>query len=298
MPSEYEVVSTRLHHHVARGLEVDTPLGDWYRTYQAGCPLACDDWEGFRDPRETTYTSYTALQKEKETYVDGLFRSMEDSRYDAGLSSDCIERLEAFVPPLRYPCHALQMIASYVGQMAPASRITIACAFQAADEMRRVQRLSYRMAMLRLERPAFGDEAKATWTDSAAWQPLRRLVERLLTTYDWGEAFAALSLCTKPLFDDFVTDYVSARAKEAGDYTLAQLFGSLHEDSVWHRSWARALVTHAVAQRPDNRDVLRGWVIRWWPEAESALAALDANDARGPVVERTRAWLAEMGVSI
>ena len=54
------------------------------------------------------------------------------------------------------------MLAAYVGQMAPSGRITIACALQAADEMRRVHRLAYRMALLRRLRPDFGDAGQAT----------------------------------------------------------------------------------------------------------------------------------------
>jgi Methane/Phenol/Toluene Hydroxylase len=40
--------------------------------------------------------------------------------------------------PLRFPGHGLQMLAAYIGKMAPSSRITMAASFQAADEMRSV----------------------------------------------------------------------------------------------------------------------------------------------------------------
>ena len=47
------------------------------------------------------------------------------------------------------------MLAAYIGKMAPSSRITIAASFQAADEMRRVQRLAYRMRQLQVTHPEF-----------------------------------------------------------------------------------------------------------------------------------------------
>ena len=72
-----------------------------------------------------------------------------------------VDTLERLLPPLRYLYHGLQMLAAYVGQMAPSGRITIAAALQAADEMRRVQRIAYRMAMLRRLRPGFGDVGQA-----------------------------------------------------------------------------------------------------------------------------------------
>jgi hypothetical protein len=57
--------------------------------------------------------------------------------------------------PLRFPGHGLQMLAAYIGKMAPSSGITMAASFQAADEMRRVQRLAYRMRQLQVTHPEF-----------------------------------------------------------------------------------------------------------------------------------------------
>ena len=49
--------------------ELDVPLKAWYRRYQQESPLVCTSWEKFRDPRETTYTKYTDLQRGKEIFV-------------------------------------------------------------------------------------------------------------------------------------------------------------------------------------------------------------------------------------
>jgi methane/phenol/toluene hydroxylase len=50
--------------------------------------------------------------------------------------------LSGLVAPFRYAGHEFQMIASYVGQMAPSGRIVITAALQAADEMRRIQKIA------------------------------------------------------------------------------------------------------------------------------------------------------------
>ena len=55
MPSEYELVTTGLHHHTRSGFEVRVPIAQWYERYCAGARIVCSDWERFRDPRETTY---------------------------------------------------------------------------------------------------------------------------------------------------------------------------------------------------------------------------------------------------
>ena len=134
LPTEYELVSTRLHYYTTRGFEVDVPLQQWYRQYQQGSPLTCTDWEQFVDPRQTTYTTYTGLQAVKETFVDGLLEWLEVTAYDQGLSSTWVQLLDRVLAPMRYPCHALQMVAAYIGQMGPCGRLTLVGMFQAADE--------------------------------------------------------------------------------------------------------------------------------------------------------------------
>ena len=141
-PSVYEIATSRLHYYPARGFEIGTPADDWYRRYQRESPLHLDDvcdWEEFSDPRETTYATYVERQRAKEVFCAGLFASMEATGYDARLPARWVESLERVFAPLRYPIHGLQMIAAYVGQMAPSGRLTTAMLFQSADEVRRVQ---------------------------------------------------------------------------------------------------------------------------------------------------------------
>jgi toluene monooxygenase system protein E len=177
--------------------------------------------------------------------------------------------------PLRYPVHGFQMIAAYVGQMAPSGRITVASLFQAADEMRRIQRIAYRMTLLESVDPAFGKESKNAWMRDPAWQPLRELVERCLVTYDWGEALIALNVCVKPLFDELFMTYLSKEADLHDDHLLGQIFSSLGEDCRWHREWTTALLRVALEDNENNRAVVQGWVTRWAVRAQRAMASFD-----------------------
>ena len=70
------------------------------------------------------------------------------------------------------------------------------------------------------------------------WQPLRQYVERLLVTYDWGEAFVALNLVLKPMIDDLFLKRTSDLALGQDDHLLGQILYSLGEDSDWHRRWS------------------------------------------------------------
>jgi toluene monooxygenase system protein E len=273
MPSEYELVSSDLHYYTEKGFAVSTPVARWYRRYQEGSPLRCRDWERFRDPRETTYTRYTTLEDGRESFVDGLFAFTEESGYDQGLSAAWLETLGRVFTPLRYPGHGLQMLAAYVGQMAPGGRITIAALFQTADEIRRVQRIAERARSLELARPGFAPGGKAAWERDPIWQPLREAIERMLVTYDWGEAFVALNLVLKPMFDDLFMVRLADRARREGDPLLGELCFSLDEDCRWHRGWARALSKMAIEDTEGNREVIEGWIRKWYPEAARAVAA-------------------------
>ena len=294
-PTDYEIATSRLHYYLGRGFEPALPLADWYRRHQVESPLRCDDWDRFRDPRQTTYAAYTALQHASEEQIDRI----PDSPHDAGW----LDLLDGLLPPARYLFHGFQMLAAYVGQMAPSSRITVVCALQAADEVRRVTRLARRMAAVRAVRPMFGDGAKARWEREPAWQAARKLVETMLVTYDWAEAFTAFNLCAKPPIDAFFWSEIPRLARAKGDVGLADTLGSLAADGDWHRDWSGALVGLALDAHAGNGAVLRDWIEKWRPAAEAAvldlapLAGSGAATASAGAIQTGRVWLGRIGMT-
>jgi len=166
------------------------------------------------------------------------------------------------------------MAAAYVGHMAPGGRVVVAALMQAGDEIRRIQHVAYRIGQLRRTHPAFGDDDRGIWERDPAFQPLREVLERLLVTYDWGEAFVALNLCLKPAVDDFVVTRLAGCARAAGDHSLAELLFALRADCAWQRAWTDALVTVTIADQPANREHVERWTAEWRPRAGRAIAAL------------------------
>ena len=277
MPTEYEVVSTDLHYNYPDGFELtDTPVIDWYRRHREGSKLCSSNWESFADPRRTTYRSYTELQDRKEDVIDGLLRQIDDEGYDDDLSEVWVDFLDRWYAPLRFPAHGLQMLAAYVAQMAPASRVTNCAAFQAADEMRRVQRIAYRTAQLADHRPSVDVGAhRRRWEQTDAYQPLRELIERAWIAYDWGEALVVTNVVIKPLFDRLVNvELAGELAVLNHDPILRNLHFSLDEDARWHREWSRHLIRLAIIDTPENADVVSRWIDAWRPLAVEAIGAL------------------------
>lgn len=298
-PNDYDIASTRLLYYPGRGFETAVPLAGWYRTYQHGSELACDDWEKFRDPRETTYARYVELQRTKEAFVDGVLAAGAEGAHDRRLPPAWLSALGGLMSPLRYPVHGLQMVSAYVAHMAPSGRIMIASLLQCADEARRIERLAYRTRQLQQVSSGFGSDARARWERDAMWQPMRELVERLLVTYDWGEALVALACVVKPRFDALFTTHLAELARRAGDDVLANVVFSLSEDCRWHREWSRALIEVALAARSKNRAVIAAWIARWTPFAVRAIAGLAPAFEPGvpaAVEAASGAWLSSAGL--
>jgi toluene monooxygenase system protein E len=302
MPTEYEVVTTGLLYYLERGFEVAVPVGPWYERHQRGSGLACTDWERFRDPRETTYTSYTALQSRQEVHLEGVSRSWLAAQHDAAAAAGWRDTFNAVVAPLRFPLHGFQMIAAYVGQLAPGGRITIAALFQAADELRRIHAIAQRMGQLRWADPVAPEHSRHQWQAVAAWQPLRRAVERALCAFDWGEALVALNLCLKPLVEGLFLGELGRLARRRQDFLLAELLASFDEDARWHRAWSGALVRLALDDRPANGAAIDGFLDRWAPVAREAIWGAAPLLGEGGAAAATaaeagwRQWLRTLGL--
>jgi toluene monooxygenase system protein E len=195
---------------------------------------------------------------------------------DANLDPAAVTLLGGLFTPSRYLCHGFQQVEAYIGYMAPSSYITNAAAFATADFLRRVTTVAYRTRELQIARPdsGIGSAERSEWEGHDGWQPARKAVEYALVSYDFGEAFTALNLVLGPTLDDVLLTQLGRAAKGRGDDLTWLLTSFLDVDSRRRGRWSRALADLAVAQRPDNRDVLAKWVGRWAARADEAALGL------------------------
>jgi toluene monooxygenase system protein E len=267
IPTQYELQGSQLAYHPRLGSSVRTPTLSFHE--QHACSWQVPDWEAFNDPQETTYSTYVATRRDREVHVDQLLAACDDGSYDAALDRRWLDVLDALLSPLRYPCHALQLTAAYVAQLAPAGKLTVMLAFQAADEMRRVSRFAYRTKQLMLAHPGFAEHARERWLSDPALQPLREVSERLLATYDFSEAFCALNLVLKPMFDEVFGVTLARVALAQRDDIFARMLHSLHEDHRWHAEVATGFARFVSAQ--GHAPALRAPLERWQPRVREAL---------------------------
>jgi toluene monooxygenase system protein E len=208
--------------------------------------------------------------------VRELCSEFHDRGHDGSLSKDWVKTLRTVFTPARYPLHGMQLIAAYVGQIAPSSYITNAACFEAADYVRAVCVIAYRTRELQMAHPKAGfvDGEQATWETDKAWQPVRKVIEEALVAYDWSESFAALNLVFRPTLESVFYRTFADVASRNGDELTSLLLANLGDDNERSARWSAALCNYAIAQNPNNAAVLQQWVDKWSPAADEAAKSM------------------------
>jgi toluene monooxygenase system protein E len=241
----------------------------WLIRHRDGIKLTVPDWNAFRDPDQFTYRKYVTSQDNSETYVDGVIKEFV-SIGRAGIAPDF---LQTCLTPSRYLTHGLQMMSAYLQQLAPSAYVGNCAAFQAADQLRRVQRVAYRTRQLDAAYPgrSFGKTERSAWEQAPEWQGLRKGIERLLVAFDWDDAFVGLNLVVKPLADELTLRQFAIVARHLGTDLDALVADNLFLDAERSRRWTVAFTRFAIAGNPGNREHLQALVLKWRPLADEVM---------------------------
>lgn len=271
-PSEYAIRSGRLDYYRDGRFEVDAPLSHWFERHGAAHDLPGCDWERFDDPAAFTYASYVARRRDDELFAARLLDEPEPS---SAPDRALLETWAHGLSPLRFVYHALQMSSAYVAHLAPASKISIAATFQAADELRRVQRVAYRLAQLeRRSGQPLANAGRDAWLRDSTWQGVRALLETLLVSYDFSESLLALNAVVAPACDALFFRRLGAQLSVQGDSTSARLLEALQRDGEWHRAWSQALLALIVSSSTVAEARVDELTARWRPRVFEALCPL------------------------
>lgn len=319
VPSEYEAVTYKFHNHFRNEpapfeLSEDWSLNVFYKTNREASPLVAsvEDWEAYRDTRAYTYRRYIEDQKDREVYCDNLIDEFEARNHYEGLPSDWLNFLGDGYFPVRFPGHAMQMSAAYLGQMAPSAFVTNTFYFQMGNEMRRVQRQAYLAQVMAMDagRPelADSDRSRATWTGAPEWQGLRELIEKQLVAYDFGENLASRQLVVRPIFDHLFNTEIAKLAEANGDGLIAMLHDDFRmHDQHYAEENTKGLMAYATERGEGNAALLRDHAATWMVLGEKTARGLAEAFAKAPgadsaetILSRTLAaqetFLAECGL--
>ncbi len=135
------------------------------------------------------------------------------------------------------------------------------------------------------------EAARDAFLKEEPWQPVRRLLERLAATRDWGEVIVAANLCFEPVVGMLLRRELGIRAAAAnGDTVTPTLARAASSEWSWVRGWTAEFVqflAHDSRYGSSNRSVVAGWVDEWLPRARrAALALAPVANSVGVDVER------------
>lgn len=265
-PSEYEVVTHNMNHTFraddGQPLEMgpDVQGNVWLREHRDQHIFGVEAWNDFRDPDKLTYRKYCQVQDESETYIDELLKNFTVSKKaDASLDAHALQFLSESMTPQRYLGHGQQMLSCYIQQMAPSTYVSNCATFQAADTLRRVQRVAYRTKQLDNENPSFGfgHGERAMWEKDSSWQPVREAIEKLMVEYDFDRAVSGFQLCVKPMLDNLFLNQFAIVARSLGAEVDALIAENLYADSLRHQRWTVDFVKFVIEKNSTGKNELR-----------------------------------------
>lgn len=251
-------------------------------------------WYAFRDPDELWERPYYQQGAQCEKEIDA---AVKGARAD-GLLADVDPAWVAFLRrdgqvPAFFE-HGLWSIATRRSRAALSDVLTHGIVLYAAMKQRQAQALVIEGMDLDED---LGDvtieAAKERWMREAAWQPTRRLVERLGTTTDWGELIFVSGVVVEPLLGGLLRRELLLRgALASADPITPVVVRNAQRENAWWRSYSVALAQFVLAdpeQGAANRARLEGWHASWAPEVLDAVAALEPVFAQAPGTDFARA---------
>ncbi|WP_281783323.1 hypothetical protein [Sinimarinibacterium flocculans] len=272
--------------------------------YPESTRLKARDWWAYRDPAEDWYRPFVDRQAAIGVSIDqAIAGARRSSMYDH-VSPTWLQFLRTHYAVFRYPDYGLFMCQCHVQRDALSDVVSAPTVFQGLEKDRHAQDVALYCMELESLIPRFSDEqSKVLWLEHQAWQPTRRLVERLLACRDWGEIHLMINLVFEPLVSTLMSrELVIRHAPRHGDSVTPVIEQAVEADREVRQSSVRALVVFLLDQDPDNRATIDGWLGQWAPLGLEAIEAFMpvfaelgvSRDEHAAIVERLLADWAEL----
>lgn len=231
------------------------------------------DWYVFKDPRQFYYGNWTMTRARQQDSMESNFEFVESrgllSLLPADVRSDALELLL----PLRHVAAGANMNNSSICAYGYGTGITAPCMFHAMDQLGIAQYLT-RLGLL-IADPEVLDEAKESWLKGAQWQDLRRYVEDTFVLPDWFELFVAQNLVLDGLLYPLVYGaIVDGDFAARNGSSIAMLTAFMTEWGEETSKWVDAQIKVAVAESPENKALVTGWIKGWRDRAVTAIKPL------------------------
>lgn len=248
------------------------PERDIYDTRRTAVTMR--DWYALKDPRQFYYGSYTIARAKQQEALDRQMEFAEKRELLRGLPEAARQAIVFALVPLRHYEWGANTNQCLVAAYGWGTALTQAAMLGAMDRLGMAQHLSRIGLLVDGNSGESLAEAKQHWVAHADWQPMRREVERSFVVRDPIEALVAQCLVADglvyPLFYQQLDGWM-ARRHGVGLATVLDHMTRWHDETA---KWVDAVVKTIVAESPENRARVQGWVDHWRTAFAGALAPL------------------------
>jgi methane monooxygenase component A beta chain/propane monooxygenase small subunit len=273
--------STRL-----RCNSVVKPSTWWYDQNRAGRPSvelgvdqieqvgqqARDGWWGYRDPAQMWFRPYVEMQANQENMLELATNGAARLELYGSVSPTWLKFLGDYFAAWRHVEYGLFMALCYAQREALSDVVATPFLFQAVDKERHAQDIALHCMALEQMIEGFSDAGEIeVWMNDSVLQPVRRYVEQMIASRDWGEIVVAVNLVFEPLVGRLMTNYLVARQGSlCGDIVTPLISQTADTDRQRSSAATAELCRFVIGNVSENKKVLEEWVARWTPEALAA----------------------------
>ncbi|MCW3011921.1 MAG: Methane monooxygenase [Solirubrobacterales bacterium] len=253
----------------------------------ASTELAVATWSAFRDPNELWERPYYQQGAQCEKEIDAAVEGARAEGLNAGMPDAWVEFLRRDGQVTAFVEHGIWSIATRRSRAALSDVLTHGIVLYAAMKQRQAQ--AHVIHGMDLDQD-LGDvtieAAKERWLQAEAWQPTRRLVERMGTITDWAELIVVSGLVVEPLLGAGLRRELLLRPALANaDPVTPVIARNAQREWAWWRDFSQAFTEFVLTDEEHgaaNRDIVERWLASWEPEARAAVDALEPVFSTAP----------------
>lgn len=241
--------------------------------------LNINDYSCYRDPHKLTYRSYTFLQDDEEKKLDAVLEGARVSNSFENINSSLTPILQNYIPGMRHYFWGVAMIGVYASTYTPSGTVSNSLLYQSFDCMRAAQHfveLSWEINHAK----NLTVDSHNEWLYSPELQPLRKLIEYGMSTFDWGENMVLINFILNPVFQPLNKIIMVDIPEQADDWVIPQFWLRLLEDIKRHIDSGDAFVKAVIKENEENRSIIQGWIDNWYDKA------IDAIDGLKPIIHQ------------
>ena len=233
--------------------------------------IVMNDWYRLLDPRQYYYGAWTIARSKQQDAAERNFAFVEKRNMLESMPADLREKIITTFIPLRHLEYAANLNNTYMSAYGFGVSITQAASMCAMDRLGIAQYITRIGLMLDGNTTEALKTAKAAWQQDAAWQPMRELVENMLTTQDWFELFVAQNVVLDGLIYPLIYQSFGDSTSASGQTSFAMLTEFMSEWFDEHVRWVDNIMKVAAAESESNKAQLATWVQKWQPQILQAL---------------------------